>query len=151
VRVVRVEAELQDDHAGEAERVAQALDRRRDDPRSSAMIGRPRRGRSRGVERRAPGPRTHRPGRRVGRAARDRPVRDEPAEVVDPREVEEVEDAPEALDPPAVAPPPQRRPVVDRVAPELALRREVVGRRAGDDVVAEQLRVRRVVGAAGAT
>ena len=119
-------------------------------PRSSAMIGqvdpsaRPRR-----VERRASRAADPAPRARVGGAARDRPVGDEAAEVVDAREVEEVERAPEALDPPAVAAAAQRRPVVDRVAPELALRGEVVRRRAGDDVVAEQLRMGDVVGAAG--
>ena len=53
------------------------------------------------------------------------------------------------LDPPAVAAAPQRRPVVERVAPELALVGVRVGRRAGDDAALEQLRVRAVVGAAG--
>ena len=72
---------------------------------------------------------------------RDRPVGDEAAEVVDPREVEERERARQPRDPPAVAAALQRRPVVERVAPQLALVGVGVGRRAGHRVVAEQLRV----------
>ena len=53
--------------------------------------------------------------------------------MVDPREVEELERAPQPLDPPAVAAALQRRPVVERVAPQLALVGEGVGRRAGDE------------------
>ena len=53
-------------------------------------------------------------------------------------------------DPPAVAAALQRRPVVERVAPQLALVGEGVGRRAGDHAGAEQLRVRAVVGASPA-
>ena len=86
---------------------------------------------------------------RVARALRHRPVGDEAAEVVDPREVEERERAREPRDPPRVALAPQRRPVVQRVAPQLALVGVRVGRRAGDGVVDEQLAVRAVVGGAG--
>ena len=85
----------------------------------------------------------------MARAARHRPVGDEAAEVVDPRDVEQLERAPQALGPPAVAAPLQRRPVVQRVAPQLPLVGVGVGRRARDRVVAEQLRVRAVVGRAG--
>ena len=96
-----------------------------------------------------PGPRCQRPRQRVAGAARHRPVGDEAAEVVDPREVVELERAPQALDPPAVAAALQRRPVVQRVAPQLALVGVRVGRRAGHRVVAEQLRVGAVVGRPG--
>ena len=89
---------------GQPELVAQPLDRRRDhaevlgDQRQLAELApRPRR-RARG-----PGPRRQLPSSAVSRAARHRPVRDEAAEVVDPRRVDELERAPEALDPPAVA------------------------------------------------
>jgi hypothetical protein len=125
------------------------LDRRGDDAkvlgddRQLAQLGLGR------VERRAPGPTDPPPRPGIGRPAGDRPVRHEAAEVVHPRQVEEVEGAAEALDPEAVAAAAHRRPVVDRVAPELALLREVVRRRARDDVVAEELGVGLVVGAAG--
>ena len=86
-----------------------------------------------------------------GRAASDRiaqsrasrghrPVGHEAAEVVDPREVEQLEGAPQALDPPAVAAALQRRPVVERVAPQLALVGVGVGRRAGHRAVAGRAR-----------
>ena len=83
------------------------------------------------------------PAARVGRARRHRPVRREAAEVVDAREVEELERAPEALGPPAVAAALHRRPVVDRVAPQLALVGEQVRRRARLHAGAEQLGVAR--------
>ena len=101
------------------------------------------------VEHGAPRPAAPAPAQRGARALRHRPVGDEAAEVVDPRAVEQRERAREPRDPPGVAAPLQRRPVVERVAPELALVRVGVGRRAGDGVVAEQLRVRAVVGRAG--
>ena len=53
----------------------------------------------------------------------------------------------EALDPPAVAGRAVRAPVVERVAPVLAVRAQRVGRRAGDLAVREELRPRRDVGA----
>ena len=88
--------------------------------------------------------------REASRAPRGhRPVGREAAEVVDAGEVEELEGAAQALDPPAVAPAAQRGPVVDRVAPQLALVGEGVGRDAGHDVVAEELGPADVVGAAG--
>src|SRR5581483_1548763 len=80
---------------------------------------------------------------------RHRPVRDERAEVVDPRHVDELERPPEALRPPAVALDAMRPPVVDRVPPELARRAEVVGRRTRYDLLLEQLPVCALVGAAG--
>ena len=112
------------------------------------MIGSvPRRGgRRRTVRGRGRGP-TARAG--IGGVARDRPVGGEAAEVVHPGEVEEVERPAEALHPEAVAAAAHRRPVVDRVAPELPLLGEVVRRRTGDDVLAEELRMGLVVGAAG--
>ena len=78
---------------------------------------------------------------------RDRPVGDESAEVVDARDVDELGDAAEALDPPAVARRTVRRPVVERVAPVLAVRAQRVRRRAGDLAVREELRPRLDVGA----
>ena len=98
-----------------------------------------------GVERRAAGPARPAPAERVAGAAGHRPVGGEAAEVVDPREVEELERAAQAVGPPAVAAALQRAPVVQRVAPQLALVGVRVGRRAGDGVGAEQLGVRAVV------
>ncbi len=76
------------------------------------------------------------------------PVGDEAAEVVDAGEVEELEDALEACRPPRVALPPQRRPVIERVAPELALVGERVRRHAGHGAGLEDLRMRELVGRA---
>ena len=121
-------------------------------PRSSAISGSSRRAgqiASRGVERRPPGPTPPAAGQRVAGAARHRPVRHEAAEVVDPGDVVELERAPQALGPPAVAAALERGPVVERVAPQLALVGVGVGRRARDRVVGEQLRMRAVVDRAG--
>ena len=82
---------------------------------------------------------------------RDRPVRDEAAEVVDARHVDELEGAAQPLDPPAVAGRAMRAPVVERIAPVLAARRQRVGRRARDLAALEELRVRDVLGASSAT
>ena len=94
-RVVGVEAELQHDHAREAEPVAQPAHGRRD---HAEVLGdragaRPSRGRAR-VEQRAPRPARQRPPRASRAPGGHRPVGDEAAEVVDPREVEELEGAP---------------------------------------------------------
>ena len=118
-------------------------------PRSSAISGELAELGRRGVEDRAARPALPVPGQRVAGPRRHRPVGDEAAEVVDAGEVVEVERAPQPLDPPAVAAPLQRRPVVERVAPQLALVGERVGRRAGDGAGLEQLGVGPVVGAAG--
>ncbi len=153
VGVVGVEGELQDDHAGQPERVAQPLDGRRDDPEVLGDERQPgrrdaQRPRGRG-ERRTSRPADPAPAAGVGRARGRRPIGHEAAEVVDAREVEKVERACQTPHPPAVASPAQRRPVVDRVAPQLALVGVGVGRRPGLHAVAEQLRVRAMVGAAG--
>ncbi len=149
VRVLGVEAELDDHHAGEAERLAQPRDRLGDD----AEILRDHRQRPelarRGVEHRPARAAHPAPTARVLRRRRHRPVRDEPAEVVDPRDVEQRERPPQALGPPAIARALQRRPVVQRVAPQLAEVRERVRRHAGDLPGAKQRRPRTVVGAVG--
>ena len=137
------EAQLQHDHAraGRARRAA-AYDRRRDhaevlgDQRQLAELALDR-VEELGARARAASARAS----RVRVPRRDRPVGDEAAEVVDAREVDELERAPEALDPPAVAGRAVRGPVVERVAPELAVRAERVGRRAGDLAVREELRL----------
>ena len=148
---VRVEVVLQDRHPRVAEAVAQALDRRGDD---AEVLGdqrpAPRARRAAASNTARPGPRFQRPESAWRRRRGHRPVGDEAAEVVDAGEVVEVEGAAQALDPPAVAAALQRRPVVERVAPQLALVGERVGRRAGDGAGLEELRVGAVVGAARA-
>ncbi len=120
-------------------------------PRSSAISGSSRSSvRAACVEHRAPRPALPAPGQRVLRARRHRPVGDEAAEVVDARDVEQRERAPQPVDPPAVAAALHRRPVVERVAPQLALVGVGVGRRARHRAGLEQLRMRAVVGAARA-
>src|SRR4051812_38963192 len=105
MRVARAprESELEDVHPGQAERMPEPLDGRRDDAevlgdeREMAEL------RLQGVEEapsRAAPPAS--PGRRP-RAGRNRPVRDEAAEVVDPRGIDELERPAEPLAPPAVA------------------------------------------------
>ena len=89
------------------------------------------------------------PAARILRVRRHRPVRDEAAEVVDPRDVEQGERPAQTLGPPRVARALQRGPVVQRVAPQLALVGERVGRHARDDAVAKERRPCAVVGAAG--
>ena len=119
-------------------------------PRSSAISGSSRSSeRAACVEHRPPRPALPRAAQRVPRARGHRPVGDEAAEVVDPREVEELEGALEPRGPPPVAAALHRRPVVERVAPQLALVGVGVGRGARDGAALEQLRVRAVVGAAG--
>ena len=118
-------------------------------PRSSAITGKDAQGLARGEQRR--GARAALPGPRGGHlgARRDGPVGREGAEVVDPDEVEELEDAPEPGDPPRVALAPRRGPVVDRVAPELAVGGERVRRDARDEAGLEQLGVGALVGGIG--
>ena len=100
-------------------------------PRSSAMTASSPSSRSAARNSARARPAEPAPADGVARALRHRPVGDEPAEVVDPRHVEHRERAAQPLDPPAVAATVQRGPVVDRVAPELALRGVGVRRHAG--------------------
>ncbi len=119
-------------------------------PRSSAITGKDPSDAEAASNSAWPGPRFHEPDKRVARALRHRPVGHEPAEVVDAREVEELERPLQPLHPPAVpAAPPQRRPVVQGVAPQLALVGERVRRHAGDEAVLEELGVGAVVGRSG--
>ncbi len=86
-------------------------------------------------------------------ARRDLPVVLEAAEVVDPREVVERQRQPQPRDPPAVAVARHHVPAVERVAPVLAGRAEVVRRHPRDDrgpvglVQGEEVRVGPDVGA----
>jgi hypothetical protein len=68
--------------------------------------------------------------------------------VVDAGHVDELEGAPEALRPPPELLCAVRRPVIERVAPELAVGVEVVGRRSGLTGLVEQRRMFDRVGAA---
>ncbi len=147
---VRLKSELEHDHPGQAERVPQTVDRRRDyaeifgDERQRAVES----GGDR-VEHGAP--------RAAGPAAIDggrcrsghRPIRDEPPEVIDPGDVEQLQRPPRPLDPPPVAAPAQRRPVVQRVAPQLPVIGKCVRRSAGDEPVLEQLGVGALIDAPG--
>ena len=136
------------DHAGQAELVAQPVDRRRDVSevlryqRQIAELSPDR------VEELDAGPRPPVSELRGRVPRRNRPVRDEAAEVVDPAEVEELERAQEALPPPAVAGRTVDGPIVERVPPPLAVRAEGVGRRSRDLAAREQLRPGVEVGAA---
>ncbi len=135
VDVARRFAERPQEHddARQPELVAQAAHRRRDhaeilgDRRAAPPSARLDR-----VEELAAGAALPAPVARGLVALGDRPVRDEAAEVVDAREVDELEDAAEALDPPAVARRAVHGPVVERVAPVLAVGVQRVGRRARD-------------------
>src|SRR6266511_3077161 len=146
VRIARRAAEcpLEDDHAGEAEPPAEAYDGRGD----HAEVFRHERQLA--------------PGRaewlRSGTGAptavlsglvpfRNRPVRDETAEMVDARHVDELEGAPKTLAPPAVTRCAVRAPVVQRIAPVLTRRGQVVRRGTRDFAAAEELRVREMLGA----
>ena len=118
-------------------------------PRSSAISGsspRTSRAASNGAR---PGPRFQEPDKANSASAGTAQKAREAAEVVDPRQVEELEDALEARDPPRVALTTQRRPVVQGVAPQLALVGEDVGRDAGDGARLEDLGVRELVGRLG--
>ena len=116
-------------------------------PRSSAISGRCPSSPSTAWKRRCPRAAVPASLERVGCAARDRPVGDEPAEVVDPGDVDELERAPEPLHPPAEALVAHRAPVVHGLAPELALGMGDVRRRAGDELLREELRMRGDLGA----
>jgi hypothetical protein len=148
-RIVGAEPELEHDHARVAERGAQPLDRSGDDAevlgdhRQLPELAR------RGVERRPARPALPAAAERMPGALRHGPIGAEAAEVVDPREVVELEGAAQPLGPPAIAAPLQRRPVVERVAPQLSLVGVGVRRGARHRVVAEQLGMRAVVDRAG--
>ena len=118
-------------------------------PRSSAITGSAPSSRAAASNTARPGPAAPAPAARVGRARGHGPVGDEAAEVVDPRDVEEIERPAQALGPPAIAAALQRRPVIQRVAPQLAEVGVDVRRRARHLAAAKQLGVREVVGAAG--
>src|SRR5262249_14298029 len=61
------------------------------------------------------------------------PCRRECSEVIEADRVDVAEQGPQAIDAPAVATRGQRVPVIDRIAPELSSRAEVVRRHTGDD------------------
>ena len=135
VRVVgmAVECELQNARAGETKRVTERDHVRRDD---SQVLGEERQtaqgllhlGEEAGARPRHPltGLRRRSSGRHVPRGG-------ESAEVIEPDGVDVSQQGAHAVDAPAVATRGQRVPVVDRIAPPLSLRAEVVWRHPGDD------------------
>ena len=67
----------------------------------------------------------------VGRVGGNLPVGVEAAEVVEPDDIVEFEGRPEAGDPPGIAGAGLVLPIVERIAPELAERGEIIRRHAG--------------------
>ena len=102
-RVVGVEAELEHQHPGQAQSLAQPVNRGGDHPEVlSEQRQLPKLARRRienGTARPSPPP----PGASRPRAGWNRPVGDEAAEVIDPRRVEQVKRPPQPGHPPAVA------------------------------------------------
>ena len=143
----RVEAELEHDHPRKSERLAKRSDRRRD---HAEVLGHDRQRPELPLERVEQGPAGPSPppaARRCAGPGRHRPVRHEPAEVVEPDEIEMRARAAGPLDPPAVPVPAHRRPVVHRVPPQLPVVGERVRWRAGHQPIQEQLRMGAMVGA----
>jgi hypothetical protein len=133
VRRVAVEGELQDLHARQLELVAQRLDVRRDraevlgdDRQVAERVARRLQERGAGS-----GPVAALDGGL--RARGDLPVALHADEVIDAQHVDLREHHAQALDPPLVAARRHHVPAVQRVAPELPGRAEVVGRHARDD------------------
>src|SRR5439155_752983 len=70
-----------------------------------------------------------------GRAAeRDVPSRLESAEVVESHQVDLAERGPQSRDPPRIVLGLERGPIVERIAPELAGRAEIIRRHPGDEL-----------------
>ncbi len=101
-------------------------------PRSSATSGRSPCAARSAVSSCCPRPCRHRPVLRRRRARGDLPVRLERTEVIDPHQIEPAQLRPQPVEPPAEAVSLHRVPVVQRIAPQLAVGVEVVGRHAGD-------------------
>ncbi len=125
------EGELQDSHAGQLEAAPQGIDFRRDDAQvfghqrqtAQALPTRVEEGGARALR--------PAPGLRGEAAGGDLPIGLEAAEMIEPDQVHEREQRANTIDPPLKAGLAVRLPLVDGVAPELAGRREVVGRHAG--------------------
>ena len=131
-RLAGVERELEHLHAGEARILTQGDDLRRHE---AEILGNDIQLRKRGfdrVDKALAGALAPAAGAGVLRAVRHRPVALQTAEVVDAHGVIELAGGAQAPDPPAVAVRAHAVPVVERVAPELAVGSEVVGRHAGD-------------------
>ena len=62
------------------------------------------------------------------------PGRRESAEMVQSNQVDMSQQCPHAIDAPAVTRAAKRIPVIDRIAPKLSVRAEVIGRHAGDEL-----------------
>ena len=133
VRIVAraVEAELQHAHAGQAEGAAQLIDVGRDDAkilgdqRQLRMIG-AQRAKQRVARRRFPVPFARGSGERG-----HRPVGRQSAKVIDPNQIEAPQLLREPRAPESEAIPLRLFPVVERIAPELPVGREIVRRHPG--------------------
>ena len=146
----RIHPELEYEHPRQTELIAQPPDGGRDHPQilgDQWQLG-PERAPER-IKQRPPRTPPPSPGGRSPRSGGDRPVRDETAEVVDPREVEQLQRALHAVHPPAVAGALKRGPVIQRVAPELAADRVFIGRRTGHEPLLKEARMGQVIGARG--
>ena len=117
-------------------------------PRSSAITGSGPSSASAASKTAAPGPGSHRPERASGAPFGIAQNSAKPRKWSIAGQVEERERPAQALDPPAVAVARRGVPVEERVAPVLAERAELVGRRAGDEPGQEELGVRALVDAA---
>ena len=133
IRRISREGELQDLHAAEAVAIAQRLDLR---GRRAEILGDDREriadGAAQRLEERATRAGAPRPVDRRRRPGRDVPGAGEADEVVDADEVDLGEHPAQAIDPPAEPVGGHGLPAVERIAPELSGRAEIVGRDAGD-------------------
>jgi hypothetical protein len=142
VAVALDEAAADDPHPKQAELTPHPVDGRRDqsqvfsDQRQMPQLGLDR------LEESRSRPAVPAPLAGIGLTGGDRPVRNEAAKVIDACHVRQLERSSKPLDPPAVALAPHLAPVVDRLPPELPLGMGNVGRRAGDEVFAEEVGVR---------
>ena len=101
-------------------------------PRSSATSGRSGNCSRSAASSAAPGVALQAAAARIGRACRDRPVRRQRAEMIEPQQVQALQLRRDALRPPAEILAPERRPVIQRVAPRLAFLGEIVRRHPAD-------------------
>src|SRR5262249_59776041 len=143
-----IERELQDARSRQMEFVAQRAHVRRDDPEVLRQEGKTAQGLLQGWEEVSARARLPLTGLRGRRSERNVPGSGEAAEVIEADRVDVREQGAHPVDAEAITARAKRVPVVDRIAPALPLRAEVVWRHAGDDarparlVEQEQLRIR---------
>ena len=102
-------------------------------PRSSAITGKGPSSFSAASKKSAPGPGRHSPMWAVRRTGRNVPRGGEGPKMIDPHRVDLRNHRPNPIDPPAIAFARKRLPVVQRIAPELAVGAKVIGRNAGNE------------------